>query len=108
MGTLYKRYFGRLWLLKPLDVEETPEPRASFRSYRVVYANIRRLHKNLSDLSLIARGGDVVICSETLVSSRHHISELTVLGFGRLLQLFLVDCCRGRLIGLEGWLTRAG
>ena len=28
---------------------------------RVVYANIRGMHKNLLDLSLIARGGDVFL-----------------------------------------------
>ena len=36
-------------------MEENPEPRASRRSCHVVYANIRRLHKNLSDMSLISR-----------------------------------------------------
>ena len=57
--------------------------------------------KNLSDLSLMVRGGDVVFCSETLVSSRRHISELMVAGFDRPMQLFRgevyverVDCIR--------------
>ena len=53
--------------------------------------------KNLSDLSLITRGGDVVFCSEMLVSSKRHISELMVPGFGRPIQLV-------RLIDFEGWL----
>ena len=51
-----------------------------------MYANIRGLHKNLSDLSLTARRGDAVFYSETLVS-RRHISELRVPGFGRPMQL---------------------
>ena len=57
-GILFKRYFGCLRLLCSSDVEN-PAPRASRRSYRVAYANIRGLQKNLSDLSLMAKGGDV-------------------------------------------------
>ena len=60
MGIKYKHCFGSLRLLKPSNVEENLGPRASPRSGRVVYANIRSLHKNLSDLSLTARGGDMV------------------------------------------------
>ena len=51
------------------------------------YANIRSLAKNLSKLSLIARGRDVFFCSETHVSPRSHLSELIVPDFGRLMQL---------------------
>ena len=40
-------------------MEKSPEPRASLRLYRIVYANVRGLHENLSDLSLTVRGGDV-------------------------------------------------
>ena len=68
MGILYKRYFGRLRLLRSSDVEENPGPRVSRRSYRVVYANIRGLHKNLSDLALIARGGGVFFFVRGLLS----------------------------------------
>ena len=60
MGILYKHDFGHLRILRSSDVKENPGPKASRRSCCVVYANIRGLHKNLSDLSLIARGGDVV------------------------------------------------
>ena len=63
-----------------------------------MHVNIRGMHKNLSGLSLPARGGDVVSCSETLVSSRHHISKLMVLDFGR------CCCSKVRLIGSESWL----
>ena len=52
-------YFGRLRLVRISDVEENSGPRASRRSYRVVYANIRGLHENLLELSLITRGRDV-------------------------------------------------
>ena len=63
---------------------------------RVVYANIRGLHKNLTDLSLTVRDGDV-FCSETLVSSRRHIFELMVPVFGRPMKLLKgeVDRFRG-------------
>ena len=40
-------------------MEKNSGPRASRRSCRVGYVNIRGLHEALSDLSLIARGGDV-------------------------------------------------
>ena len=59
MGILYKRYFDHLRLLRSSNVEENPEPRVSRRSCCVEYANIRNLHGNLSDLSHIAKGGDV-------------------------------------------------
>ena len=61
-----------------------------------IYANIRDLHKNLSNLSLIARSGDVFF-SETLVSPRPHISELMVPGFGKPMQLL-----RGEVDWVQG------
>ena len=66
-----------------------------------MYAKIQGLHKNLSDLALVARGGDVFFfCSETLVSYRRNISEPIVLGFGRPMQLLNgeVDRFRGLAI----------
>ena len=71
-------------------MEENPGPKASRRSCHVVYVNFRILRKNLSDLSLIVRCGEVflfIFCSETLVSSRRHIYELMVKRFGRPIQL---------------------
>ena len=59
MGILYKCYFGHLRQLRSSNVEENSGLRASRRSRCVVCANIRGLHKKLSDLSLMARGGDV-------------------------------------------------
>ena len=58
IGILYKRYFDRLRLGRSSDIEENPEPRASRRSCRIVYTNIRGLHKYLLDLSLMARSGN--------------------------------------------------
>ena len=56
-----KRYFGCLRLLRSWMQRRILERR--LHAGRVVYANIRGLHKNLSDLSLIARGGDVFFLS---------------------------------------------
>ena len=40
-------------------MEENPGPTASRRSCRVVYAIIRGLHKNLSEMSLMSGEGNV-------------------------------------------------
>ena len=53
MDILYKRYFGRLRLLRSSDVEENPGLRDSRRSCCVCHTKIRSLHKNLSNLSLM-------------------------------------------------------
>ena len=39
--------------------------------------------KNLSDVTVASSQYDLLLCSETLVSDRRHISELLVPGFGR-------------------------
>ena len=57
---------------------------------------MRSLHKNLSDLSLIARGGEMFY-SETLVFSRRPISELMIPALGR-----PISCSGVRFIGFEG------
>ena len=90
MGILYKHYFGRLRLLRSSYVEENSGPRD---------ANIRHLHKNLSDLPLIARSRDLIFCSETFVSSSRHSSYSWF-------QVLVGRCsCSGvKLICFEGWL----
>ena len=61
-----------------------------------MYTNIRGLDKNLSDIYLTARGEDVVFCSsETLVYSRHVISEPIYPGFSD-----LCSCLKVKLIGI--------
>ena len=86
MSILYILYFGRLTQLSSSDVEN-PGMGAPRRPCRVVYVNTQGLHKALSDLSLIARGGDADFCSKILVSSGRHISELIIL-IGSSIQLF--------------------
>ena len=48
---------------------------------RVVYSNIRGLHSNLKDLAVASRNSDVVLCTETLVSERRHLCEVTISRF---------------------------
>ena len=48
---------------------------------------MRGLSKNLSDVTVASSQYDLLLCSETLVSDRHHTSELLVPGFGRPLLL---------------------
>ena len=44
---------------------------------------MRGLSKNLSDVTVASSQYDLLLCSETLVSDRRHISEFLVPGFGR-------------------------
>ena len=101
MGILYTHDFGSLRLLRSSDVKGNHGPRASRRSCRVVYANIQGHHKNLSDLSLTTRVGDVFLfCTKTLVSSRRDISELMVQSFYRPMQLLKGEVNRFRGLAL--------
>ena len=50
---------------------------------RVLFSNVRGLSKNLSDVTVASSQYDLLLCSETLVSDRRHMSELQVPGFGR-------------------------
>ena len=61
-------------------MEKNPVPRALPRSCRTVCAIIRGLHKNLSDLSLMGRGGDVFFF---VLRLKRNISETMVPDFGR-------------------------
>ena len=51
------------------------------------WENARGKRKNLPDLSLIAKCGDVFFCSEALASFRRHIFQLVVSGFESPMQL---------------------
>ena len=63
------------------DVESNPGHDAG-RGARVLYANIRGLHANLTELGIVGSKFDVMVCAETKVSDRRHLSELRVPGFG--------------------------
>ena len=66
------------------DVETDPGPRRPVHgSCRILFSNVRGLSKNLGDVKVASSQYDLLLCSETLVPDRRHISELLVPGFGR-------------------------
>ena len=60
-------------------------------------SNVQGLARNLSDLTVVSFQYDILLCSETLVSDSHHVSELLVPGFGRPVLL-----SRGRMPRAQG------
>ena len=97
MGFVINLFYCCLRLLLSSDVEVNPGPiRRCLRKCRVMYCNIRGLHGNLPDLSVASRHSDVLICSETLVSSRRHLSELVVTGFSKHMQILQGQFGRSR------------
>ena len=75
------------------DVETNPGPwRPVPTVCRLLCSNVRGLAGNLSDLTIVSSEYDMLLCSETLVSDMHHLSELLVPGFGHPVLL-----CWGRL-----------
>ena len=78
--TLSSFFYLVVLLLLAGDVELNPGPRP--RDIRILYANIRGLHANLSELSVAGSNFDILLCSETLVSDRRHLSELRIPTFG--------------------------
>ena len=58
---------------------------------------MRGLARNLSDLTVASSQYDILLCSETLVSDMHHVSEVLVPGFGRYVLL-----CRGKMPRARG------
>ena len=103
MVSLYLIFYACLELRFP-DVETNPGLRRPVPgAYRILCSNVRGLSKNLSDVTVASSQYDLLLCSETLVSDRRHISELLVPGFGRLVLL-----CRMECRGPVGWLHMCG
>ena len=83
MVSLYHIFYAWVELRFP-DVETNPGPRRPVPgASRILCSNVRGLSKNLSDVTVASSQYDLLLCSETLVSDRRHISELRVPGFGR-------------------------
>ena len=78
---LYTSFFVYILLLLCGDIETNPGPPK--KPCRVMYNNIRGLHKNLKDLHVASKDFDIILCSETLVTKRRHISELLIPEFDR-------------------------
>ena len=65
------------------DVETNPSPQRPVpEACRILCSNVWGLSKNLSDVTVASSQYDLLLCFETLVSDRRHMSELLVPGFG--------------------------
>ena len=65
-------------------METNPGPRRPVPAVcRILCSNVWGLTGNLSDLTVASFQHDILLCSETLVSDMHHVSQLLVPGFGR-------------------------
>ena len=54
----------------------------SDRRVLVLYSNISGLHANLDELAVAGSDYDVLVCAESKVSDRRHLSELRIPYFG--------------------------
>ena len=62
-----------------LDAETSGPRRPVPAVCRVLCSNVQGLARNLSALTVASSQYDILLCSETLVSDMHHVSELLVL-----------------------------
>ena len=82
MVSLYLISYACLELRFP-DVETNLGPRCPVpEACRILCSNVWGLSKNLSDVTVASSQYDLLLCSETMVSDRRHMSELLVPGFG--------------------------
>ena len=97
MDFLYLIFYGCL-RLRFLDVETNPGPRRPVpAACRILCRNVLGLAGNLSDLTVAPSQYDILLCSETLVSDMHHVSQVLVPGFCRPILL-----CRGKMPRARG------
>ena len=83
MVSLYLIFYACLELRFP-DVETNPGSRRPVPGpCRILCSNVQGLSKNLSDVTMASSQHDLLLCSETLVADRRHMSEFLVPGFGR-------------------------
>ena len=83
MNFLYLIFYACL-RLRFLDVATNPGPRRPIHGvFRILCSNARGLAGNHSDLTVASSQYDILLCSETLVTDMHHVSEILVPGFGR-------------------------
>ena len=82
MDFLYLIFYGCL-RLRFLYVETYPGPQHPVPAVcRIICSNVQGLARNLSDLTVASSQYDILLCSETLVSDMHHVSEGLVPSFG--------------------------
>ena len=101
MVFIYLIFFYACLRLRFPDVETNPGPRCPVPTVcRLLCSTVRDLARNLSDLTMASSQYDILLCSESLVSDMHHVSELLVPGFGRPVLL-----CRSRMPRARGMAT---
>ena len=84
--------------LRFLDSETNPGQRRPVPAVcRIHSSNVLGLAGNLSDLTVASSQYGILLCSDTLVSDMHHMSELLVPRFGRPVLL-----CRGKMPRARG------
>ena len=97
MEFLYLIFYAYL-RLQFLDVETNTGPQRPIPDLCILLcSNFRGLAGNLSDLTLASSRYDILLCSETLVSDMHQVSESLVPGFSRPVLL-----CWGRMPRARG------
>ena len=98
MVSLHLIFYSCLELQLP-DVEINQGPRHPVPgACRILCSNVRGIFKNLSGVTVASSHYDLLLCSETLVSDRRHISELQVPGFGRPVMLCWDGMQRARMM----------
>ena len=97
MDFLYLIFYGCL-RLQFLDVETIPGLHRPVPAVcRILCSNVRLLAGNFSDLTVALSQYDILLCSETLVSDMHHMSEVLVPSF-----CCHVLLCRGKMPRARG------
>ena len=75
----YLFYFLRLLSIVCGDIESN-QGTGSDRRVLVLYSNIRGLYANLDELDAAESDYDILVCAESKVSDRRHLSELRIPG----------------------------
>ena len=75
----YLSYWLRLLSIVRGNVESNPAPGSDKEGSD---SNIRGLHANLVKLAVTGSDFDILVCAESKVSDRRHLSELRIPGFG--------------------------
>ena len=84
--------------LQFLDVETNRNPHRPVPAVcRILRRKVQGVTRNISDLTVASFQYHILLCSETLVSDMHHVSELLVPGFGRPVLL-----CWGKMLWARG------
>ena len=73
---------GLSWVIIRLsgDIQVNPGPK---RHFNILYANVRGLFANRTELKAVSSKYDLVLCSETIVSDFRHHSQLLIPDFNK-------------------------